>query len=169
MSFYTFFFNHTWNFTKNKSLEIKNCSVKILQIIYILMALPATKLVMAICHRSKTLHLYVVTYSHRRILFRVTYLTVSQNRLFFMADQWLPRSCLCLKRLKTISHEETKSVFSCPRLNTKYITGPETSFNPSYLITDTPFKFWFVLLDKEKDLKEKDKDFKKIKEWTAWK
>lgn len=49
---------------------------------------------------------------------------------------------------------------SCPRLNTKYNTGTETIFNP-YLTTDTPpFHFWFVLIGKEKDLKEKDKDFK---------
>ena len=59
-------------------------------------------------------------------------------------------------------------MLSCPRLNTKYITGTESIFNPLSLTTDAPlFNFWFVLLDKEKDLKEKDRDLKNKTEGTA--
>ena len=37
-------------------------------------------------------------------------------------------------------------------------------------MTDTPmFNFWFVLLDKENDWQEKDKDLKNKTDGTAWK
>lgn len=58
-----------------------------------------------------------------------------------------------MKKLVSFFNQQFQSVLSCLRLNAKCITGTETSFNPSYLTTDTPsFNFWFVLLDKEKDL-----------------
>lgn len=42
------------------------------------------------------------------------------------------------------------------------MTGTETILSPSDLTTDMPlFNFWLVLVDKEKDLKEKDEASKK--------
>lgn len=63
-----------------------------------------------------------------------------------------------MKKLVSFFSQQFKSALSCRRLNAKCIKGTETIFNPSYLTTDTLlFNFWFLLLDKEKDLKERRK------------
>lgn len=148
-------FDQTWHFARRKVWNSRTALLKCIddfarrQTIHLVTYSPGSTLIRVICNSNTkpvVFHgLIVVCHKH--------------------ASARKDRKQFHMKKLVSFFSQQFKSALSCRRLNAKCIKGTETIFNPSYLTTDTLlFNFWFLLLDKEKDLKEKGKDFQKQKQ-----